>query len=147
MVKGLTSPELLLCDYANSVDEMLTRLREFTHCDAWYLIARVNFFRERAKKLATLLANDVDDYSVHNASLIRIGRAQNSVYYTTTGPYDQDTNELIPRFPGIAAESALQNLDPDSDDARFLSVRLRRDENRIAEGIESATEIADQLLH
>ena len=146
MVKGLASPELLPYDYADTAEEMLGKLREIAHYDTSDLISRVERFRERAQKLTAMRASDVDDASAHNAGLIRIGHALNSVYYTSTGPYDQDTNELIPRFPGIARASALEGLDPLSDDARFLMVRLRREENRIAEGIDTATEIADQLL-
>ena len=147
MVKGFASPELLPYDYADTADEMLGKLREIMHYDTRDLVARVERFRELAKKLAAMQASDVDDYSAHNAGLIRIGRALNSVYYTKTGPYDQDTNELIPRFPGIARAAELQGLDPVSDDARFLLVRLKREENRIAEGVDTATEIAEQLLH
>ncbi len=146
MVKGLASSQLLPYDYADTADEMLGKLREITYYDTSDLIARVEHFRARAQQLAAMSTTDVNDASAHNTGLIRIGRALNSVYYTSTGPYDQDTNELIPRFPGIARASALEGLDPLSDDARFLSVRLKREENRIAEGIDTATEIADQLL-
>ena len=147
MVKGFASAELLPYDYADTADEMLVKLREIPHYDTSDLVGRVERFREVAKKLAAMQPEDVDDYSAHNAGLIRIGRALNSVYYTKTGPYDQDTNELIPRFPGIARAAELEGLDPSSNDARFLLVRLKREENRIAEGIDTATEIANQLLH
>ena len=57
----------------------------------------------------------------------------------------QDTNELIPRFPGLAIASDLAGLDPAGDEARFLGVRLKREENRIEEGMRDAIEIAREL--
>lgn len=146
MVKGLTVPELLPYDYADTADEMIAKLNEIEHYDTSDLVARVERFREQARQLAALQPRDVDDPAAHNAGLIRIGRALNSAYYTHTGPYDHDVNELIPRFPGIARSSELEGLSPTSDFARFLAVRLKREENRIAEGIDTASEIADQLL-
>ncbi len=147
MVKSLAAPPLLPYDYADTAEEMIVKLREIANYDTSGLIAKVEQFRERAQKLAAMRARDVDDLGAHNAGLIRIGRALNSVYYTKTGPYDHDTNELIPRFPGIARAAELEGMAPTSDYARFLSVRLKREENRIAEGIDTATEIADRLLH
>ncbi len=146
MVKGFTVPELLPYDYADTADEMIVKLREISNYDTTDLIAKVERFRERARKLAAMQAREIDDHAAHNTGLIRIGRALNSVYYTKTGPYDHDTNELIPRFPGIARASELEALDSESDDARFLMVRLKREENRIVEGIDTATEVADLLL-
>jgi hypothetical protein len=146
MVKGLAAPALLPYDFADTADEMIGKLREIENYDTSDLIAKVERFRKRAQKLAAMRARNVDDHAAHNAGLIRIGRALNSVYYTKTGPYDHDTNELIPRFPGIARASELEGLAPTSDYARILSVRLKREENRVAEGIDTATEIADQLL-
>jgi hypothetical protein len=67
------------------------------------------------------------------------------VYYSRSGPYDQDTNELIPRFPGLAIASELQHLDRASDAARFLEVRLKREENRIEEALREAIAIASAL--
>ncbi|MGH9319152.1 MAG: hypothetical protein ACRD3V_04600, partial [Vicinamibacteria bacterium] len=75
-----------------------------------------------------------------------ISRALNSVYYSRSGPFDQDSNELIPRFPGLAASSELASLDPESDEARFLRVRLKREENRIEEALREAIDVAAALV-
>ena len=37
-------------------------------------------------------------------------------------------------------------MDPDSADAKFLMTRLRREENRIMDGLIEAIETADRLL-
>ena len=146
MIEGLASPPLIPYDYGDTAAEMIEKLEAIEHYDTGGLIASVREFGRRAERLAALSADDVTDPAAFNDGLLRIGRALNAAYYTVTGPYDQDTNELIPRFPGIARASALEGLDPGSNEARFLMVRLKREENRIAEGIATATEIADGLL-
>ena len=146
MVYALASPPLIPFDYVATADEMLDKLGEIDHWDTSELAAAVGAFRERAARLSALDGDDVGDHAAHNAGLLKIGRALNTAYYTYSGPHDQDVNELIPRFPGIARASALSDLDPDSEDAKFLETRLLREQNRIMDGLLAATEIADSLL-
>ncbi len=144
MVRSLTEPAIIPFDYGDTAREMLEELRGIERYDTDALVAKVREFGGLADELAELTAERVPDISAFNAGLLEIGHALNGVYYTMSGPYDQDSNELIPRFPGLARAAELERLNP--DDARFLGVRLKREENRIAEGIDTATRIARRLL-
>ncbi|NOX68941.1 MAG: M28 family peptidase [Gammaproteobacteria bacterium] len=146
MVNRLASPAIIPYDYADTADEMLEKLHAIEKYDTSRLVAAVRSFRTRALRLTKVNESAVSDPIAWNTGLLRIGRALNSVYYSTSGPYDQDSNELIPRFPGIARAAELSELAPDSDDVRFLGVRLLREENRIMEGIQTAIDTADSLL-
>jgi len=146
MVDRLASPAIIPYDFSDTANEMLDKLGEIENYDVSKLENAVRIFRDRAFLLLDVDERGVPDPIAWNTGLLRIGHALNSVYYSTSGPYDQDSNELIPRFPGIARAAELDDLDADSDDARFLGVRLLREENRIMEGIQTAIEEADLLL-
>jgi hypothetical protein len=105
----------------------------------------VERFAAHAEVLASVSEKTAADPRAFNHGLIRISRTLNSVYYSRSGPYDQDTNELIPRFPGIVIASELAHLDRASDEARFLEVRLKREENRVEEALREAIAVADAL--
>jgi hypothetical protein len=104
--------------------------------DTSRLGALVDTFAEEAAKLT---ATEPSDPIAFNDGSIRISRAINTVYYSRSGPFDQDPNELIPRFPGLHAEA------PPGVDRAFLKVRLKREENRIEEGLRDAIATAQAL--
>jgi Iap family predicted aminopeptidase len=145
MTEGLAAPPLIPYDFRATAKEMKEKLEAIENYDTGNLVSLVEQFAERADTLASLSEKPVADPRVFNDGLIRISRALNSVYYSRSGPYDQDTNELIPRFPGLAIASELAHLDRESDEARFLEVRLQREENRIDEALREATAVADAL--
>jgi hypothetical protein len=121
---------------------MKEKLEGIDHYDTKALLSLVASFHERAEALTHVSPKDAPAF---NDGLLRISRALNSAYYSRSGPYDQDVNELIPRFPGLALASELASLPPSSDEARFLQVRLKREENRVEESIREAIEIARDL--
>jgi Iap family predicted aminopeptidase len=145
MTEGLAAPPLIPYDFRATAKEMKEKLEAIEHYDTRNLVTQVERFAERADTLASLSEKTVADSRAFNDGLLRISRALNSVYYSRSGPYDQDTNELIPRFPGLAIASELAHLDRESDEARFLEVRLKREENRIEEALREAIEVADAL--
>ena len=145
MAEGLTAPPLIPYDFRATAKEMKEKLESIEPYDTRNLVSLVERFAERAEILASLPEKTVADPRALNDGLLRISRALNSVYYSRSGPYDQDANELIPRFPGLASASDLSTLDPKSDEARFLEVRLKREENRIEEALREAIEVADRL--
>jgi len=145
MAEGLTAPPLIPYDFRATAKEMKEKLESIEPYDTRNLVSLVERFAERAEILASLSEKTVADPRALNDGLLRISRALNSVYYSRSGPYDQDANELIPRFPGLASASDLSTLDPKSDEARFLEVRLKREENRIEEALREAIEVADRL--
>jgi hypothetical protein len=146
MVYALASPVLLPFDYVATADEMLETLDDIDHWDTASLASTVRDFRVRAERLSALHPAEVSDPVLHNRGLLRIGRALNTAFYTYSGPHDQDVNELIPRFPGIARAADLDAMDPDSAEAKFLMTRLQREENRIMDGLLDAIDTADSLL-
>lgn len=145
-VMSLAAPKIIPYDYVDTADEMLEKLAAIDNYDTSAISDAVEAFRTRAAQLSRIDADAVENPASWNDALLGIGRALNTAYWSTNGPHDQDSNELIPRFPGIARAAELDALDTDSEDAKFLLTRLKREENRILEGIRTATEVADALL-
>jgi len=145
MTEGLAEPPLIPYDFRATAKEMKEKLESIGPYDTRNLVSLVERFAAHAEALASASEKTIRDPRSVNDGLIRISRALNSVYYSRSGPYDQDTNELIPRFPGLAIASELSTLDRKSDEARFLEVRLKREENRIAEALREAIAVADAL--
>jgi Iap family predicted aminopeptidase len=129
MVEGLTNPDVLPYDFRATAKEMKDVLEKIEGYDTSPLLALVRAFAAEAEKL---VAVEPSDPVAFNDGLIRISRAINTVYYSRSGPFDQDPNELIPRFPGLHATA------PSGVDSGFLRVRLKREENRIGEGLREA---------
>jgi len=146
MILGLTSSPLLPYDFRKTAAQMDERLKAISNFDTGGLGKLVAELAVLAERLAAVKSEEVRDPAAFNTGLVRVARAINTVYYSRTGPYDQDTNELIPLFPGISVAEGLADLDPQSEAARFLRVRLLREENRIAEGLRGAIEVARGLL-
>jgi Iap family predicted aminopeptidase len=145
MTEGLTAPPLIPYDFRATAKEMREKLEGIEHYETRNLISLVERFAAHAEVLASVSEKTAADPRAFNHGLIRISRTLNSVYYSRSGPYDQDTNELIPRFPGIVIASELAHLDRASDEARFLEVRLKREENRVEEALREAIAVADAL--
>jgi Iap family predicted aminopeptidase len=142
MVEGLTVPKLVPYDFRATAKEMEGELRAMKGYDTSRLLELVARLSEKSDQIAKLDPDRLTDPKAANGALLRMSRALNSVYYSRSGPFDQDPNELIPRFPGLALAARLAELDPRSDEARFMSVRLKREENRIEEGIREAIDEA-----
>jgi Iap family predicted aminopeptidase len=138
MIEGLTLPKLVPYDFRATAKEMGEKLREIQGYDTSRLLKLVEELSEKAERIAKLDPETLQDPKAVNGALLRMSRALNSVYYSRSGPFDQDSNELIPRFPGLSISSRLAELDPNSDETRFLKVRLKREENRIEEGLREA---------
>ena len=145
MTEGLAEPPLIPYDFRATAKEMKEKLESIGPYDTRNLVTVVERFAAHAEALASASEKTIRDPRSVNDGLIRISRALNSVYYSRSGPYDQDSNELIPRFPGLAIASELGALDRKSNEARFLEVRLKREENRIEEALREAIAVADAL--
>jgi Iap family predicted aminopeptidase len=145
-VLGLATPRILPYDFQETAAEMKERLDAIDGYDTSSLGNLVDRFGSLAARLAVVKPEEVSDPAAFNRGLIRITRAINTVFYSRSGPYDQDSNELIPLFPGISVAEQLRSLEERSDAACFLRVRLLREENRIAEGLRTAIGIAEGLL-
>jgi N-acetylated-alpha-linked acidic dipeptidase len=81
-----------------------------------------------------------------NRGLMALSRIINPVLYTVEGPYDHDPALQAPMLPGLQAAKKLAALDPHSDDYGFLSTRLVRERNRVADALHNATEHIELML-
>jgi hypothetical protein len=107
----------------------------------------------RAEKLAVLgkelhrLASTADAQAADvNAILKGLTRALVPAGYTAGSPYDQDPALPTPAVPGLDPVKRLAALEPDSDDARFLSTQLVRARNRVEHALLQALTIAEEGL-
>ena len=67
------------------------------------------------------------------------------INYTASGPFDHDPALTMPRLPRLAAVADLCALPPDSDEARFLRVRLVRARNEVVHALEQALQALQGL--
>ncbi len=81
-----------------------------------------------------------------NRCLMKLGRCLIPVYYTESGPFDQDPATPHPPLPGLQGVKSLGKLAPESDDRRFLSTELVRQRNRAAHALAQAIEALDETL-
>ena len=62
------------------------------------------------------------------------------------GPYAQDPAAAVPPLPLLDPVRALAALEPDSDEARFMTVDLVRARNRVEDMVRQGTQSARQAL-
>ncbi len=67
-----------------------------------------------------------------NRGLMAIGRALVPAYFSGTERFDQDLALPIPAVASVASVRRLKDLDPASNEARFLVTELTRGRNRVA---------------
>ena len=87
----------------------------------------------------------IEDAAALNDGLKRLARIVNPPLYTIAGPYDMDPALQQSLLPGLAPAWMLPTLDQASDDYHVLLTELRRQRNRLEEGLREATEVADQF--
>jgi hypothetical protein len=126
-------------DYAATADELAETLTRYHEAANGAL--DLTQTRDLALKLGHELrtgALDRLDAPRANTLLIELGRLLIPVNYTRSGPFDQDLALGTSPLPGLADAAKLGQLDPKSDDARFLRTRLERERNRVEHALRSA---------
>jgi hypothetical protein len=95
---------------------------------------------ERLNSWSRVYGENADDSrcSLFNQAVMGVIRSLLPINYTASGPFDQDPALTMPHLPLLAAISELCALPPDSDDARFLRVRLVRSRNQVVHALEGA---------
>jgi hypothetical protein len=78
--------------------------------------------------------------------LKRLTRIVNPVLYSVFGPYEMDPALQLPVLPGLAPAQRLAELDPASDEHRFLRTELIRQRNRTEDALLQAALLAEDLV-
>lgn len=111
-------------------------------------LARAQEFRRAAAALDERLAAPAGPAEARklNDCLIGIQRLTIPVNYTYTGQFDHDPAIPIPPIPGLQRARKLLQLDPASDEYRFLLTRLVRERNRVVHALGAAVRLIGQTL-
>ena len=78
-----------------------------------------------------------------NSRLMAIDRELVMINFTANGPFDQDLAVPIPAVPLLEPARRLADLDPDSNQARYLVTELTRNRNKVAYHLRLAAEAAE----
>lgn len=102
---------------------------------------------ERLSAWARVSAEHADDShcSLFNRMVVGAIRSLLPINYTASGPFEHDPALTMPRLPLLAAVSELRAFPPDSDDARFLRVRLVRARNQVVHALQEALQVLESL--
>jgi DNA-directed RNA polymerase subunit K/omega len=115
-------------------------------------IARAREVETAASTLDDLLdrarANPVDDAlaAIANGGARAVDRILVTLSFTAHGPFDQDLALPIPAVPLLAPVRQLKDLDPTSNDARFLTTELVRNRNRVVFTLREALRAAEDAI-
>jgi hypothetical protein len=80
-----------------------------------------------------------------NQMIMDVVRTLLPVNYTASGPFDHDPALTMPPIPLLSGTSDLNALPPDSDDARFLTVRLVRAQNQVVYALEQSLQALQRM--
>jgi N-acetylated-alpha-linked acidic dipeptidase len=80
-----------------------------------------------------------------NAGLMELGRATIPLNYTAAGPFGHDPALAVPPLPLLAAASALAAAPAGSDAEKHAAVALRRGQNQLVFGLETARTVVARL--
>ena len=115
-------------------------------------IARAREVETAASTLDDLLnrtrAQPVDDAlaAIANGGARAVDRILVTLSFTAHGPFDQDLALPIPAVPLLAPVRQLKDLDPTSNDARFLTTELVRNRNRVVFTLREALRAAENAI-
>jgi hypothetical protein len=105
----------------------------FAELDALDQALRVLYRRARAGRLSAGAA------ALINGCLMSLGRELIPIMYCRAEPFQHDTTESVPPFPGLEPMRQLGRLGAASDEARRLAVGLVRQRNKVCYHLGCAT--------
>ncbi len=117
-----------LFEIAASLDVLRDPARHAMHA-SWLAQAR-----ERLRGLD--LAQHDDEAA--NGLVMALGRLLIPVNYTRSGPFEHDLALGTTVLPGLADAGRLGQLDPASDEFRYLQTQLLRERNRVEHALRAA---------
>lgn len=129
-------------DYAATAEELARIL------DAYHEAANGQLDLTGTRHLAAQLGRALRDGAVDrldaaraNTLLIELAHLLIPVNYTRSGPFEQDLALGTSPLPGLADAVKLGQVDPASDDARYLRTRLERERNRVEHALRTANRL------
>lgn len=142
----LWTAEHLPMNYMAVADELVDAIAQYQAG------SRGGFDLSRTKQLAEKLTDRLRSVNVKrfspdtaNSFLMDLGRILIPVNYTEAGPFSQDLALGAVPLPGFADIAKLGECSPDSDDYRYLSVKLTRERNRVEHALYRALHRIDAL--
>jgi Iap family predicted aminopeptidase len=155
-LSNLLGEQLLPLSAVAEADELLDRLKELQgiargRFDLSTTIAGATEAGAAARALEKWRSRQNGEVSkgdadVFNHGLNRVLRGLVGAINSEHGPYAQDPAAGVPALPLLEPVRALAALDPDSDDAKFMTVDLVRARNRLEDLVRRGTEAAVQAL-
>jgi hypothetical protein len=154
-VARLLCSKLLPLDAAAEAQELLDMLKQrgdecgaqFDLSPAIAIAEKLVRETERLNAWSRAHGESADDAhcSLYNHMVMGVIRSLLPINYTASGPFDHDPALTMPHLPLLSAASGLRALLSDSDDGRFLRVRLVRARNQVVHALEGAVEVLQRL--
>jgi hypothetical protein len=149
----LINSAILPFDYAATLGEIKGALEHNqelagAQLDLTALITSAEALRARIGELNQRLASGVAtaQEAGANQALVDLGRILIPLNYTEAGQFEHDLALHAPAVPLLYEMSRLANIDPASNDYRFLRTQLRRRVNQVAFSLRQAQQRVDQAL-
>jgi len=142
----LTNSPVLPFDYVATVDELLGALQGYQDrsgdvVDLGPVLERARTLRSALallnQQIAAGIAGEQREATI-NQALVDLGRILVPINYTQVGPFDHDLALHAPALPMLHGMNRLAQLDPQSDDYRFLRTQLVRRRNHAAFALRQA---------
>jgi peptidase M28-like protein len=152
----LLAESLLPLSAADEADELVRTLMELQKLaghrfDLSSTIAAAKDAHGVAEDLETWRGRQTDavgaaDANAFNRGINSLLRGLVGALNSERGPYAQDQAAAVPPLPLLDPVRALAALEPDSDEARFMTVDLVRARNRVDDMVRQGTQNARQAL-
>lgn len=151
VVGGLCSGEVLPFKFEATAREIERVLGELSasadeRVDLVRVTAEVRDLRRLVRKLERNRGASGEKARIMNDALKRLGRLLIPVNYTKAGQFDQDLAVPTDPLPGLRNILRLREIDPASDEYRFLATRLQRETNRTLHAILEAKRVVERAL-
>jgi hypothetical protein len=147
------SQPILPFDYSATSREWQEKLRQLQHqvgdkFDLSLALDRCSELSRLLDELAVKRASSEVPADVVNNCLVELGRILIPVAYTRAGRFGQDPAFNVPLLPDLQDVCRLIDYPAESDESRFLKVRLTRGLNRVIDALDRAThEVSGALGH
>jgi hypothetical protein len=151
MVCRMCTPEQLPYNFVPSAGDFIEHLEAYQHAageliDLGPALEAARGYRRAAERLAAAPVSGPAGLARRNEGLKRLTRIVNPVLYSVFGPYEMDPALQLPVLPGLAPAQRLAELDPASDEHRFLRTELIRQRNRTEDALLQAALLAEDLV-
>lgn len=145
---------ILPYDYVATLDEIVVAIERYQQqageaFDFSPLLGRARATREQLVKLHQRIGLGIvedREEAIVNSALMQLSRILVPMNYTEIGPFGHDLALHAPAVPMLHGASQLTQLDPESDDHRFLRAQLVRHRNQVAFGLRRAQECASATI-